>query len=113
MLLGDGAGTFQNPQITPVPEGPWQVAVGDLAGNGIPDLVTVDIQNVDENGTPLPNTVSVLLGNGAGTFRAPVDHPVGAAPLDLVVGDFHGNGILDVAVTNALSNTVSVLRGNG
>jgi hypothetical protein len=104
VLLGNGDGSFQDPISIPVPGGPFQVAVGDFNGDGIPDLVTVNA---------LTNTVSVLRGNGDGSFGAPVNYPVGVDPAALMVGDFNGDGIPDVAVANSVSNSVSVLRGNG
>ena len=60
------------------------------------------------------NNVSVLLGNGDGTFQAAVNHSAGGgdspAPRSLVVGDFNSDGVADLAVA---SDTVSVLLGNG
>lgn len=57
--------------------------------------------------------VTILLGNGDGTFRAGVDYGVDQGPLSVAVGDFKGDGKLDLAVTNFNSQTVSVLFGNG
>jgi hypothetical protein len=57
--------------------------------------------------------VSVLLGNGNGTFQPAVSYAVGSSPTSVVVGDFNGDGKLDIAVTNAGVDTVSVLMGNG
>jgi hypothetical protein len=60
--------------------------------------------------------VSVLLGNGDGSFRAPVSYPVGSSPGSVAVGDFNGDGHLDLVTANGFSgfgNTVSVLLGNG
>src|SRR5206468_2698436 len=73
------------------------------------------------------NTISVLLNNGDGTFQAPRDFAVGAfqqgGPFtlsglqnfhrDLVVGDFNGDHIPDVAVVNTSSSDVSILLGLG
>ena len=59
------------------------------------------------------NSVSVLLGNGDGTFQAVRTLRGGAAPTGLVAGDFRGDGRLDIATANAGSNDVSVLLGNG
>src|SRR5439155_1131608 len=58
-------------------------------------------------------TVSVLLGNGDGTFHAAALYGVGLNPQSVAVGDFNGDGKADLAVANAGSNTVSVLLGNG
>ena len=59
------------------------------------------------------DTVSVLLGNGDGTFQPQVTYAVGIVPDAIVAGDFTGDGQLDLAVANILSNDVSVLLGNG
>ena len=56
-------------------------------------------------------TVSVLLGNGDGTFQAPMSVLVGNAPFSVVVGDFNGDGAPDLAMIGA--NDVSVLLGTG
>jgi hypothetical protein len=81
---------------------PFSVAVGDLRGNGIVDLVTDNINT---------QTVSVLLGNGDGTFQAPIEYALGAnSSQHLALGDVTGNGVLDIVVAG--SNT-SVLLGNG
>jgi hypothetical protein len=108
LLLGNGDGSFQDPSIIPVAGNPFSVAVGDLNGDGIPDIVTVNIPNPFS-----PGSVSALLGNGDGTFSAPVTYQVGVDPAAVIVGDFEGDGILDIAVPNSFSNSVSVLRGNG
>src|ERR1035437_8509611 len=65
------------------------VAVGDFNGDGKLDLA------VDNAGSP--GTVSVLLGNGDGTFQAPINSPTGTSSRSLVVGDFNGDGKLDLA----------------
>ena len=61
------------------------------------------------------NTVSILLGNGDGTFTAATGSPVGVGryPESVAVGDFNGDGKLDLAVANYGDNTVSILLGNG
>jgi len=86
---------------------PDAVTVGDFNGDGPLDLVTA-------SGTYLTNnTVSVLLGNGDGTFQPNVDYITGTAPSFAALGDFNGDGRVDMAVVNATSNTVSILLGNG
>jgi hypothetical protein len=108
MLRGNGDGTFQ-PGVT-FAAGPFPgfVTVGDLRGNGILDLVVAQTPN----GASTNHLVSVLLGNGDGTFRAPVSYRVGLVPVGALVGDF-GDGQADIAVVNETGYTVSVLRGNG
>jgi hypothetical protein len=83
---------------------PSSVAVGDFNGDGARDLV------VSNRGD---NTVSVLLGNGDGTFRDAVAYPTGSAPAFVAVGDFNGDGRLDIVTADSGSNTLSVLLGNG
>ena len=78
--------------------------VGDVNGDGTPDLVVADT-SVD--------TVSVLLGNGDGTFQLPQTFATGSQPTAVTLGDMNGDGKLDVAVANVQNNSVSVLLGNG
>jgi len=54
-------------------------------------------------------TVSVLPGNGDGTFQNHIDYPTGVGPNSVVVGDFNGDGKLDLATANAGDNTLSIL----
>ena len=90
---------------------PVSVAVGDFNGDGFPDLAVANYGS---------NTVTILLGNGNGTFTQAVYSPVtvGNGPVSVVVGDFNGDGIEDLAVVNNVSlvysgSTVTVLLGNG
>jgi hypothetical protein len=79
--------------------------VGDFNGDGTPDLAVANTGD---------NTISVLLGNGDGTFQNQQQtYATGLAPLSIAVGDFRGNGRLDLAVANRDDITVSVLLGNG
>ncbi|KAJ5758390.1 hypothetical protein N7520_005546 [Penicillium odoratum] len=57
------------------------------------------------------NTVSVLLGTGAGSFAAQATYAVGTHPYSVAVGDFNGDSHLDVVTSNIESNNVSVLLG--
>ena len=59
------------------------------------------------------NTVSVLLGNGNGTFQAQQTFATGIDPFSVAIGDVNGDGKADIVVANSGSNTVSVLLGNG
>jgi hypothetical protein len=85
---------------------PYALAIGDFNGDGKPDLA---IANSGDN------TVTVLFGNGSGGFTAAAGSPfvVGAHPTSIAVGDFNGDGNLDLVTANAFDNTVTVLLGNG
>lgn len=85
---------------------PFSVAAGDLDGDGATDLVVA-------NGYYISTTVSVLLGNGDGTFRPKSDYQVGLCPLSVAISDLNRDGRLDLAVANANSHSVSILLGNG
>jgi hypothetical protein len=80
------------------------VALGDLDRDGALDLVVANSGSA---------TVSVLLGDGAGSFGLKTDFPAGATPNGVAIGDLNRDGKPDLAVTNGTSNTVSVLLGDG
>jgi len=80
---------------------PTSVAVGDFNGDGNADLVTANQDDRD---------VSVLLGNGDGTFQAATNSSVCCVPSFIAVGDFNGDGKADLAIANY---SIFVLLGNG
>jgi hypothetical protein len=106
VLLGKGNGSFGSgvayPAGAPLLTG---LAAADLNGDGRQDLVVVNSVGA--------GTVSVLLGNGDGSFQPPQSVPVGAFPLSVATGDFNRDGKADLAVTNSGSGTVTVLLGDG
>jgi hypothetical protein len=81
---------------------PISVAVADANGDGRPDLVVA-------NGPS--DTVSVLLGNANGTFKAAKNFAVGSNPRSVAVADVNGDGRPDLVAANFGSNSVSVLLG--
>ena len=105
VLLGNGNGTFQAVKAYPTGANPSSVVSADFNGDGKLDLAL--------SSTPLGsspgNLVSLLLGNGDGTFGAPTVFGTGSQAYSLAVGDFNGSGTSDLAVANGVSNTVSVL----
>ena len=96
--------SFFTPPTFAVGTGPVGEAVGDFNGDTKADLVVINQAS---------NTMSVLLGNGDGSFQPRTDYPTGASPADVAVGDFNGDGKLDVAVANKGAKSVSILLGNG
>ena len=87
------------------------------AGAGPETLVTGDFNRDHKLDLAVPNpnsnNISILLGNGDGTFRPSVEYGVGQSPVKAAVGDFNGDGKLDLVIANNVSNNVSVLLGNG
>jgi hypothetical protein len=59
------------------------------------------------------NTISVLLGDGDGIFRTQVQYAAGVEPLCVALGDFSGDGKLDLATADVVTGSVAVLMGNG
>jgi uncharacterized repeat protein (TIGR01451 family) len=101
---------FAPPKTYPVGASPSAIVVGDFNGDGKPDLA------VGNSGS---NNVSILLGNGDGTFQPAANFDAGISPSSIAVGDFNGDGKLDLAVfmrgnpTNGVAGVVSILLGNG
>ena len=74
---------------------PW------INGDGVQDLAVANSES---------ESVSILLGNGDGTFQAPRNFDVPFAPAWLAAGDFNGNGLPDLLVVNRFGN-FAVLGG--
>jgi len=111
VLRGNGDGTFQ-PAVIYSSDAPYSysVATADLRGDGILDLV---VTNTYWEGNYFDGSVSVLLGNGDGTFQPAVSYNSGAQDAaSVAIGDLSGNGIPDLAVVN-YGGTLGVLMGNG
>ena len=119
VLLGNGDGTLQTPST--YNSGGMSlssVLVKDVNGDGKPDILATDgcVDNSCSGGS-----VGVLLGNGNGTFQAPISYnPGGSGSFSMAMADVNGDGKLDLLVANTcLTNsncnngTVGVLFGNG
>jgi len=108
VLLGDGSGTLASAVTYALDEysSPSSVAIGDLNQDTIPDLAVAK---------EFTHDVSVLLGNGNGTFQPDVEYPAGTYPIAVVIGDLDLlDGHMDVAVAaRTTQGRVWVLLGNG
>jgi large repetitive protein len=107
VLLGTGNRTFAAPLSFAAGDQPWYATAADLNGDGRADLVVADF------GASSPSVVSVLLGRGDGTFLPAVAVPVGDYPYPITIGDFNGDGHLDIVTGNDGSNDLSLLLGHG
>ena len=108
IYLGKADGTYTEAAVPSI-QGPtsYPIVNADFNGDGIPDLAV-----------PLygSNEIAILLGKGDGTFAEPVMASVPGSIVDIaqvVVGDFNGDGIPDLAVIDSGSSSVDILLGNG
>lgn len=106
--LGTGGLTgpliFGDPVKQSIGKNPVAIATGNLIGPGN-DLVIVNGKS---------NSISVLLGNGDGTFQPSINlKTAGKSPSGVALADFNGDGLIDIAVTNKGSGNVSLFLNNG
>ena len=76
------------------------VTTGDFNADGRSDLAVANVNS---------SNVSILRGNGDGTFQAAVNFGAGSAPASVTTGDFNADGKIDLATANNGSHNVSVL----
>jgi uncharacterized repeat protein (TIGR01451 family) len=92
----------------PVGTSPAGIVVGDFNGDGKPDIAVANTGS---------SSISILLGNGDGTFHPAVNYSAGNRPSAIAVGDFNGDGKMDLAAfqpgANGVAGSASVLLGNG
>jgi FG-GAP-like repeat len=94
-------------QSYPAGAGATQLIQADFNGDHIPDLATVNNSS---------NTVSILINNGDGTFRAHQEFATGPGPIGLAAVDWNKDGKMDLVVVNSLTDaahSISILLGNG
>ncbi len=90
--------------ISPVGNSPRSVIQGDYNGDGILDVALANMSS---------GTLSVLPGNGDGSYRAAVNYATGASPYAVAQGDFNRDGKMDLVVTNYLDGSISLFMGFG
>jgi trimeric autotransporter adhesin len=107
ILLGNGDGTF-TAAPNPPPSTSFQLVAADFNGDGKIDLALASYNSTTSALTP----ITILLGNGDGTFTAAPSQPQFVAS-KLVAADFNGDGKIDLAAINVSDNAVAILLGNG
>lgn len=110
VLLGRGDGTFEAGRTLPAGHHPYAITTGDFDEDGRVDLV---VSNVGDYYDQVPDSVTVFLGRGDGSFRSQADYQVGSVPFHLTVADVNADGHQDLIAGNASSHDLSVLLGTG
>lgn len=106
VLLANSSGSFTVGPNIAVGNGPHSIALGDFNGDGLGDLAVANLYD---------STITVLTNNGAGSFTSDSTsvYAVGQNPAWIGTADFNQDGILDLAIVNTTSNSITVLQGDG
>ena len=107
VLLNVGGGNFLPETrfaVGPLPQG---VAIADVNNDTNLDIVTANATGISGG------SISVLLGNGAGSFLPEQRFATGDTPRGIAIGDLNQDGNPDVATANRNADTLSILLGNG
>lgn len=110
IVLGNGDGTFGKEAFYSIESdgmetyGTATAVAADFNGDGITDLAVVEANRWN---------IGILIGNGDGSFRSPVNYGVGNYPQGLAVGDFNGDGRQDLVVSNSRDHNIGLLTGSG
>jgi hypothetical protein len=110
VLRNNGDHTFSVIQTINLPNRPSVVVVDDFNSDGKRDIAVAN-RTFGGNPTFEEGTLSVILGDGAGGFAAPVHHKISAMPDDLLAKDLDGDGKVDLAVVDRTASLISVLSG--
>ena len=104
VLMNNGDGTLAAPVSYDQPTGARDLALGDVNGDGRPDVVTANAAG---------NQVAVMLTNADGTLGSATTYAAGTNPTGVAIADLTGDGHSDIVAANYKSNTVSVFAGDG
>ena len=106
VLLGNGTGGFSAASGSPIAVGvnPFSIGVGDFNGDGKADMAVTNFG---------ADTISILLGNGNGTFTAAAAVPMLGSPVTVRVTDVNLDGNADLVTANFNGQTLGVMLGNG
>ncbi len=116
LRLGNGDGTFQAPKTIASSEYVeiTDMAVADVNGDGKLDLVVVSSNSSNPNTTnPTAGSFQVFLGNGDGTFQAPLTYTTNAVPYSVAVADLNGDGRPDIAIGDDNTGKVEIWNNEG
>jgi hypothetical protein len=111
ILLGNGDGTFGAQTTFPTGTDPVWIATGNFNSAGGTDT-NLDLAVANQGS----NNISILLGNGDGTFTPGTAVTTGNSPVSVVAANFHDTLVgssLDLAVANQGDNSISIFPGNG
>lgn len=103
LIVSAQSSQFFGAPVYPLAADAISAATADLNNDNVLDLV---LGNLD-------GTVTVLLGNGDGSFLSATTYTVGLLPISVAATDFDKDGAIDVAVALSDRKSVAVLLGNG
>jgi hypothetical protein len=104
---GAANGSFSAPRLLSPGFGPLAVAAADINNDQKPDLLVGTAPVIGAG------QLTEFVGDGAGSFGAPLVFGTGPQPGSVTVGDFNRDGSLDVVTANVTANTVSLLQSTG
>ena len=113
VLLGKADGTVAPAVFYPTGNQPVAVVAADFNSDGRLDLAIANQNCTSSFECGAHGSISILLGNGDGTFQPQSIASSGIQPMSLVAGDFNSDGKVDLAAANGELNSVVVLLGNG